>query len=523
MKISVTFKKILILCIAAIIVFTATAPCKIHSDAAEGNLIIMLDPGHGGEDGGAENTVDGVYYNENKLMLKVANYAKAELTQYPGVTVLLTRENNDTYLTLAERVSKATANGAHTIISLHANSYSGSSANGAEALVSYGSYRPTVAAASRSIGTKILSELASLGIKNRGLIKKFDNQGEIIEYYPDGSLQDYYGIVQRAIRGGIPGVIIETAFISNSSDVRKFFSSDEKLESLGKAIATGIANHYGLSKSSTASAPQRPHIDARELTFDSNPDTSFLYPLKGTKVTQSDGYATLTKGSDGIKVYIDYRGMAFSAETYKYALIKLKSSSIGAITTINTGAYKVTYDTDAFTYKATLDTEYKNILLDMSESEDWEMAVNFVKIQIFGADSADIESIKFYSSKPSAENTVTAIRPTPKPTQKPTAKPTQKPTSVPTQNSTAIQTEVPPTDITPSIAPTGSPIQAPSVQTENPVQSPAQPGPTNSAKPKGATQKSSKTVLVIVISILILVPATALFIAILLKQLKKNE
>lgn len=521
-------KKFIIVFIAVAISIMVITPCKMYSEASEGNLIIMLDPGHGGEDGGAENTVDGVYYNENKLMLKVANYAKAELSQYPGVTVLLTRENNDTYLTLAERVSKASATGSHAIISIHANSYSGSSANGAEALVACGNYKPDVASATQSIGNKILTQLSNLGLKNRGIMKRLDNQDEIIEYYPDGSVQDYYGIVQRALRAGIPGVIIETAFISNASDVRNFFSSDSKLQSLGKAIATGIAHHYKLSKDSTASATQRPHIDARELTFSGNPDTSLLYPLKGTKIAQSDGYATLSKGSDGIKVYIDYRGMAFSAETYKYAVIRLRSSSAEANVTINTGAYKVTYDKPEFTYKSTLTTEYKNILLDMSGSDEWEMAVNFIKIQISGTDSADIEYIKFRESKSGIENGIVAVRPSPAQTSKPTA--TAKPTSAPSENTPEVTTKptsqgnsetASPTEQIPSATTAESDIASTTIP-----QSSASPDTKNTSatgtEPK-ETSSTNSTILVVAL-ILIIIAVTGLFVIQLLKnQSKENK
>jgi len=523
MKNSLTLKKIAAAVISIITVLTLFAPTKITSHAENGNLIIMLDPGHGGNDGGAENTVDGVYYNENNLMLKVANYAKSELSQYPGVTVLMTRESTETYLTLAQRVSKATANGAHAIISIHANSYSGSSARGAEALVACGNYRPEVAAATQSIGTKILSQLESIGLKNRGLVKKLDNQGEIIEYYPDGSHQDYYGIVQRAIRGGIPGVIIETAFISNESDVRNHFSSDSKLQTLGKAIATGIAKHYGLSKSTTASATARPHVDARTLTFDGTPDTAFLYPLNSTKITQGNGYATLSQSSGGIKAYIDYRGMAFSADTYKYAVIRMRSSAKDATAIINTGAHEITYDTPEFTYKATLDTDFQNIVIDMTESEDWTLAVNFIKIQISGTSSADIEYIKFCESKTSAEDSYDAIKPTAIPTQKPTAKPTSTaapqtdaPTETPISTVSATNTISSPA---PTIAPTDIAAQTMQAMPTESV-SPATPDNSPDSESPKSSEKGELTKTVVII--IILTALTAIFIIMLLKQLKKT-
>lgn len=541
MKIATQLKNFIVLVLLVITLSSFITPTELTSCAASGNLIIMLDPGHGGKDGGAENTVNGVYYNENILMLKVANYAKEELLQYPGVTVLMTRESTETYLTLSERVSKATRNGAHAIISIHANSYSQSSVNGAEALVACGNYRPSVAAETQSLGTKILSQLQAIGLKNRGNKINFDNQGEHIAYYPDGSLQDYYGIVQRALRAGIPGIIIETAFISNKSDVTNHFSSNEKLEKLGKAIATGIAQHYGLSKDKKVSATIRPHLDARALTFSGNPDTSFLYGQNGTNITQSDGYATLTQSSKKIQVYIDYRGMSFSADTYKYAVVRIRSSSENIPAIINTGASEISYDDPVFTYTATLNSDFQNILLDMSEKEKWTLGVNFMKIQLSGASSADIEYIKFYESKPAVENGIVAIQPSFVPTQTPavnhttkptatgaviaTTTPTQKPETtsvVPTaQTGTPTQTQIPLTGTTPSIEYSEIPTQTAATQTkkETPMlsQTPIDDIPSDKAEESSGKSNIFK------ISLIIILLATLTVVIILIINRLKND
>ena len=98
------------------------------ADAADkGDLVVVLDAGHGGYDNGAV----GNGLKEKALTLKIAGYCKAELEKYKGVKVYMTRAN-DTYLALDKRVSIASGVKADVFVSIHINSAGISSANGAE-------------------------------------------------------------------------------------------------------------------------------------------------------------------------------------------------------------------------------------------------------------------------------------------------------------------------------------------------------------------------------------------------------
>ena len=208
----------------------------------KGNLVVCLDPGHGGKDDGA--SANGLV--EKNLNLKIAQYAKAELETYAGVTVYMTR-TGDNYLTLDERVAYATSVGANVFVSIHINSGS-SAASGAEVYYPNSNYNATVGTIGHDLAEKILAKLVSLGLANRGT--KIRNS-ESRDTYDDGSLCDYYGVIRRAKKAGIPGLIVEHAFVSNASDASNFLSSDEKLQALGVADATGIAEYYGLVKKSS--------------------------------------------------------------------------------------------------------------------------------------------------------------------------------------------------------------------------------------------------------------------------------
>ena len=52
-----------------------------------GNIVIIVDPGHGGNDGGSASSYD----NEATLNWNIATALKAELQTYNGVRVYLTR------------------------------------------------------------------------------------------------------------------------------------------------------------------------------------------------------------------------------------------------------------------------------------------------------------------------------------------------------------------------------------------------------------------------------------------------
>ncbi len=78
---------------------------------------IVLDPGHGGADPGAQG-VDGVL--EKDVVLAIAQRVKRRLEESSNAKVLLTRET-DTTRTLAERTAFANANSADLFISIHAN------------------------------------------------------------------------------------------------------------------------------------------------------------------------------------------------------------------------------------------------------------------------------------------------------------------------------------------------------------------------------------------------------------------
>ncbi len=213
---------------------------------ANGNIVVVLDPGHGGTDGGASRTFDGVTYIERDINLKIAQYCKAELEQYQGVSVYMTRTSNATTMDRATRAAYANSVGADILVSLHINSTDAQvgTASGALVYVPNDNYNASVAGEAKNVANAILGRLSELGLTNRGTLTRNSSDTK----YPDGSAADYYGINFYCKQYGFPGIIVEHAFVNNPADAKKYFGSEAALKSLGVADATGIAQAYGLSK-----------------------------------------------------------------------------------------------------------------------------------------------------------------------------------------------------------------------------------------------------------------------------------
>ncbi len=91
----------------------------------DGPLVVVIDPGHGGIDPGAEH--GGV--NEADLMLVLAIEVAEALNRTGGVRAILTRET-DVFVPLNSRMTIARQNGAKLLISLHADALAEGQARG---------------------------------------------------------------------------------------------------------------------------------------------------------------------------------------------------------------------------------------------------------------------------------------------------------------------------------------------------------------------------------------------------------
>lgn len=234
-------KVALVLLAIVLVVGTTCIPSRDAEASSNGVLVIAIDPGHGGSDSGA--CANGL--READVNWDIANACVNELNTYYGVKAVLTQSWGQC-LGLKERVDVAVAQGADAVVSIHCNS-AGASATGSEVWVPNSSaWRYKEAhEAGYGLGNRILANLQSLGLENRGVRERDCTTNET--YPSPGGAADYYSIPYHARYAGIPGIIVEHAFVTNSNDAVKLANSSWRT-AMGVADATGIAEYYGLSK-----------------------------------------------------------------------------------------------------------------------------------------------------------------------------------------------------------------------------------------------------------------------------------
>ena len=179
------------------------------------NRTIVIDAGHGNYDPGA--TVGKVYEKDivRRVAVEIEKRLKAE-----GAEVILTRDD-DTFLTLQERVDFAKDQYAEAFVSVHANSAGSTSANGAETY--YDSSKNENATESKVLAGDIQKAIVEqVGMNDRGV--------------KDSS---FYVIREN----DMPSVLVELGFLTNVED-REKLTSQEYLERYAGAIVDGLKEYY---------------------------------------------------------------------------------------------------------------------------------------------------------------------------------------------------------------------------------------------------------------------------------------
>lgn len=217
---------------------------------APANVVVVLDPGHGGADTGATYTWDGVVYCERDMNQTIANAVKAELSKNNKITVYMTRTTATEALhgsvgdDLSWRCEYAHQMDADLFVSLHCNSSASVNARkGAEVYIPNSSLYTQAYNVGKTVGTAIGKKLAALGLSNGGTYIRSSENGTT---YDDGSISDYYAVIRGCKKYGIPGMIVEHGYVNNREDCQKFFRTNEKLAELGKADAEAIISNLGL-------------------------------------------------------------------------------------------------------------------------------------------------------------------------------------------------------------------------------------------------------------------------------------
>ena len=211
---------------------------------------IAIDPGHGGKDPGALG--DGVI-QEKGIVLSISKKLKEILTA-KGYNVLMTRETNR-FIPLKERTQFATRHKADLFLSIHANASENPQANGIETyyldVSSTDKASEQIAARENVNSGYSIQELESL---LKGIIQesKSEDSRRLAEHVQRRLVQTT-GAVDRGVKHArfvvligtkIPAILIETGFVSNSTERRKLVTTAYQSK-IAAAIAEGVDEFLG--------------------------------------------------------------------------------------------------------------------------------------------------------------------------------------------------------------------------------------------------------------------------------------
>ena len=188
------------------------------TEKTSSSLVVCIDAGHGGKDPGAE--YNGIVEKDKNL--EIAKMVAEELKD-AGAKVYLTR-SSDEYVSLTDRTDYADKKGCNLFISIHCNAGNG---RGTEVYYSVNSKYAKKSLA-ESISKAVSKELGTtnIGAKSR-----------------QGSDGDYYSVIRTSAAKGIPGLIVEHAFLSNSSDAAAL-KDESILKKMAKAEAKAIIENW---------------------------------------------------------------------------------------------------------------------------------------------------------------------------------------------------------------------------------------------------------------------------------------
>ncbi|WP_133127536.1 N-acetylmuramoyl-L-alanine amidase [Legionella nagasakiensis] len=238
------------------------SPVKVSHNPAKSlrDVIIVLDPGHGGKDPGA---IGPNRHAEKEVVLAIARKLKDVIDKEPGMRAVLTR-TGDYYVGLRERLNIARKHNADVFVSIHADAFINQHSNGVSVFAL--SQTGATSEAARwlaekenysELGGVNLSELDDknnlvrtvlIDLSQTATISASLQIGASVLQYLDRITNLHHEKVEQARfvvlkSPDIPSVLIETGFISNPREEKNLTSGVYQTR-LTQAIFQGIKRYF---------------------------------------------------------------------------------------------------------------------------------------------------------------------------------------------------------------------------------------------------------------------------------------
>lgn len=220
-------------------------------------IVIMIDPGHGGEDSGA---VGKHKTREKDVVLKIGRRLKALIDKQPNMRAYMTR-NEDVFIPLKVRVAKARKQRADLFISIHADAFTSRAARGSSVFALSTKGATSTAArflaqtqnesdliggvsmsGDRYLDSTMFDMVQSLTINDSLKFGKevLSRMGHINHLHKRSVDQAGFAVLKAP---DIPSILVETAFISNVEEERKLRTSRFQ-QQVAESILAGIKAYF---------------------------------------------------------------------------------------------------------------------------------------------------------------------------------------------------------------------------------------------------------------------------------------
>ncbi len=249
--------------------------------AGKKEMVVIIDPGHGGRDNGA------TYKNicEKDIVLNIGLKLGQYINEYlPDVKVIYTRDN-DSFVPLHMRASLANQSKADLFISLHANYYGIPSITGTETFI-LGLHRSQEnLAVAKKENSVILFEddysehyegfdpnLSESYIMFELIQDEFMEQSASFANQVQSQFRERTGRKDRGVKQagflvlrqtGMPGVLIEAGFLSNPAEAQ-YLNSDKGQSYIASAIFRAFRNYKKMIESKSEFNLQEPQHHVTE-------------------------------------------------------------------------------------------------------------------------------------------------------------------------------------------------------------------------------------------------------------------
>lgn len=270
--------------------FWMHVPLSVYAD--EDPTVIVIDPGHGGDNLGAEFDT----YTEKNMTMTVALAMKEELEKYDNVIVYLTREG-DKSMSIKDRALFAKEKNADFLFCLHFNSSVNHNLYGAEVWVSaFGDYY-VLGRQFAEINMQLFEEM---GLFSRGIKVRLNDSDD-----------NYYGILRYCTDLGVPSVLIEHCHLDNSMDFPFYQKGEDQLKEFGRKDAEAVAKYFGLTSSLTGadySNFPKTDISYQEIVRPdkTEPEECFIEVLSVNEKEATASVAIHAKDADSYIQYYNY-------------------------------------------------------------------------------------------------------------------------------------------------------------------------------------------------------------------------